>query len=407
MPPPSILAEGDASAPVLPGGPGRRFELGPTGSMPHASVRPPSLPSAYGSGRLLALARDPHWIYTHWDFTDEQLTALNRKSALGHLVLRVFEKTAEGTPVLQQEVHPESRNWFLQVPRAGRSYLAELGYPDSKGVWQRVALSPPTLTPSDELSPETWVRFETVPFVVRPDEIVSLAQAAAAGNSRILETLCQAGAQAGVSLTPSLGEETPPRGRRSEVAVRGPEPASTAGTRWTPEQERALAELVSVDEARRVWIGSLEITELLRRQLIRGLSSGELPLGASTPDSGLGSAGAPWISGLSSPLGGGAPAGKGFRFEVNAELIVYGATEPDAAVTVCGRPIRLSPDGSFSFRFALPDGEFPLPVMATSADGSDQRSAQLSFRRASAYAGSVGTHRQDPSLKPPTAAAVG
>src|SRR5688572_31722682 len=33
-----------------------------------------------------------------------------------------------------------------------------------------------------------------------------------------------------------------------------------------------------------------------------------------------------------------------------------------ATVTIGGRPIRLRPDGSFSYRFSLPDGEYELPI---------------------------------------------
>ena len=91
---------------------------------------------------------------------------------------------------------------------------------------------------------------------------------------------------------------------------------------------------------------------------------------------------------------------------MNAELIIYGATEPDAAVTVGGRKIRLRPDGTFSYRFALPDGTFELPAIATSAAGDDSRAAELRFRRETAYLGDVGAHPQDTSLKPPTPAAV-
>jgi len=46
---------------------------------------------------------------------------------------------------------------------------------------------------------------------------------------------------------------------------------------------------------------------------------------------------------------------------VNAELIIYGATEPDAQVTIGGRANQAAPDGSFSFRFSLPDGDYELP----------------------------------------------
>jgi hypothetical protein len=146
-------------------------------------------------------------------------------------------------------------------------------------------------------------------------------------------------------------------------------------------------------------MGSLEITELLRRQMLRELSSiGAAQLGqiSSLNVSSLG------VSSLSSPYGG-APGKKGFWFNVNAELIIYGATEPDATVTIGGRKIRLRPDGSFSYRFSLPDGNYNLPAIATSRDGDDTRIADLAFSRSTEYSGDVGTHPQDASLRPPKA----
>jgi len=62
-----------------------------------------------------------------------------------------------------------------------------------------------------------------------------------------------------------------------------------------------------------------------------------------------------------------------FWLVVNTELIVYGATEPDATVTVQGKPIKLRNDGTFTLRFALPDGTQYIPVEATSRDGVDKR----------------------------------
>ena len=86
------------------------------------------------------------------------------------------------------------------------------------------------------------------------------------------------------------------------------------------------------------------------------------------------------MSSVSSPFGG-AERQRGFWFNVNAELIIYGATEPDATVTIGDRKIKLRPDGTFSFRFALPDGEYPLPAAAHSADGEETREARLEFSR--------------------------
>jgi hypothetical protein len=63
----------------------------------------------------------------------------------------------------------------------------------------------------------------------------------------------------------------------------------------------------------------------------------------------------------------------GFWFTLDCELIVYGATEPDATVTMQGRPIKLRPDGTFTVRMALPDGVQEIETVATSADGTEER----------------------------------
>jgi hypothetical protein len=91
----------------------------------------------------------------------------------------------------------------------------------------------------------------------------------------------------------------------------------------------------------------------------------------------------------------------GFWLRVNAELVIYGATEPDAQVVVAGRQIKLRPDGSFSLRFALPDGEYELPVVAVAADQSEGRVAYLHFTRATRTLGEVGeTELPTPLPKP-------
>ncbi len=75
---------------------------------------------------------------------------------------------------------------------------------------------------------------------------------------------------------------------------------------------------------------------------------------------------------LSSPAGREVRA-KDFWLVVDAELIIYGATEPDATVTIQGRPLTLNADGTFSCRFALPDGKQVFPVKAVSVDKTDER----------------------------------
>ncbi len=88
---------------------------------------------------------------------------------------------------------------------------------------------------------------------------------------------------------------------------------------------------------------------------------------------------------------------RSFWFRINAEVILHGSTEPDARVTIAGRPVALRPDGSFSFRFAFPDGDYGLPVSATSADGVERRQATVRFQRGTVLDGEVGEHPMVPA----------
>ena len=374
---PPILLEGDAPAAPPVSGPGQRYALGPKAQPLPASQTEVELPEAYGTQQLFLTARDPRWLYAHWDMTREQLKKHNSLSADGHLVLRIYRGALSGEPLSQIHVHPDSRNWFVPVPEAGAKYLADLGYRAAAGRWVSVALSGATLTPPDRLSDDTSVKFATIPPEVPFGELLAMVKAALRENLPLVEALQQM-REAGFKNLPS---------------------AAQVKSEWTPAQEKALGEIVSMDEVRRVWIGSLEITELIRRQLQQQVSSA----GArqfSLPSS---ARGVP--SSVSSPFGGAARP-RGFWFNVNAELIIYGATEPDATVTIGDRTIKLRPDGSFSFRFALPDGDYALPAAARSADGEETRRAALSFRRDTRYEGDVGTHPQDKNLKPPLVSAV-
>ena len=73
--------------------------------------------------------------------------------------------------------------------------------------------------------------------------------------------------------------------------------------------------------------------------------------------------------------------GRRFHFEIDAELIVYGATEPNAQVTLQGEPVQLRPDGTFTVRFRLPDSRQIIPAVAASSDGVEERTIVLAVER--------------------------
>ena len=72
---------------------------------------------------------------------------------------------------------------------------------------------------------------------------------------------------------------------------------------------------------------------------------------------------------------------RGFHFEIDAELIVYGSTEPNARVTLQGEHVPIRPDGSFTVRFSLPDSRQIIPATASSPDGVEERTIVLAIER--------------------------
>jgi hypothetical protein len=372
---PPILLEGD-QPPAAPaaGGPGKRYELGPVPppEQPGAFESAGELPEAYGTQRLLLTARDPHWLYARWDMTREQQRRYNRLSTDGHLVLHIFTNEAKGRPENHVHVHPESTHWFVPVAAAGTKYVGVIGYYQTDGKWVAISTSDATMTPPDTMSEDTSAQFATIPIEVPFAQLMELARSAVRENIPLAEILQQ-------------------------LRASGYHVADSPTGKWTPEQEQALAAIISMDRVRRVWMGSIEITELIRRRLQQEISSMALAQ-ITAPSSPIGAISS--FSSLASPFGG-MPGQKGFWFNVNAELIIYGATEPDAEVTIGGRVIKLRPDGTFSYRFALPDGKYELPAVAIAADKSDGRAAELKFGRDTQYRGEVGAHPQDPQLKAP------
>jgi hypothetical protein len=90
-----------------------------------------------------------------------------------------------------------------------------------------------------------------------------------------------------------------------------------------------------------------------------------------------------------------------FFMHVNAEVIFYGGTHPQAKVTIAGRPVQLQPDGTFRYHFVFPDNDFEIPIVAVSPDGIETRSAILFLRRDTDRYGDVGATAQPEYLGTP------
>lgn len=72
---------------------------------------------------------------------------------------------------------------------------------------------------------------------------------------------------------------------------------------------------------------------------------------------------------------------KKFGFELSAELIVTGRTDPNANVRLQNEPVKIRPDGTFTMRYPLTDGRQIIPAVAASADGMEERTIVLAVER--------------------------
>jgi hypothetical protein len=333
-------------------------------------------------GEVWLTARDPFTVVAHWERELPEPEAPEREWGRGRWWMRLHEGSADGPVVTERPATEPAGTVLLPVIQSGQKYVAELGYDSHRSGWHGVAISHPVPTPPDRPSvvPDVPAKIQwgtVAPWegepglghsvgyvpVPAPDPAVSMADAAGSGEVRVEEIW--------VEDFPEAHEADGGGALRWSWAL------------WSGGGIESSGELaVDLPDA-----GDAGVRKARR---IRKESVGQPAPGGTEDEDGPASSGE-----LTS-----APAAEGrrsFWFRVNAEVILHGSTEPDAQVTIAGRPVALRPDGSFSFRFAFPDGDFRLPVEAVSADRMDGRKATVRFLRATALEGDVGVHPVPPA----------
>jgi hypothetical protein len=322
------------------------------------------LPDSYGTKKLFLVPRDPHILFAYWDLSQVQYQEAAHAAHDGKVFLELYVPN-EGR-VQQIHVWDSHRNWYLQVNRPDTAFVAQLGYYRRDGGFEVLAKSAEVRTPRDTLSPNVDAQFVTIPFHVSFKELYQLIASQLRPGEELADTLA--------------------RLQRSDYQL----PFQARVPRdLTPQESEELLEYLGDEEVRRRMVGSFEITEILRKRFETLLSSGQW----------TSSAGA-WVTSVSSPFGASFGRERGFHMHVNAELIIYGGTDPTAKVRIDGHDITLSKDGTFSYHFVFPDGQFHIPIAATSADGVETRSALLSFLRMTETEGDVRKTGQ-PTLSEP------
>ncbi len=290
----------------------------PVPPAPQTQSEPSGAPTTWVS----FLPRDPQWAQVRWAIATEDR---NRALAEGasQLCLRVADVTGLGGgsthPHTLQEVVVESQasEWFLPVPLSGRDYRVELGFRKG-GSGGWISMA---------FSATSHVPAVDTPVTPVPDPFVAF------------------------SLQPTGGEPV-------EMPSAGPARADL--------HERLYQSATSP------W-----------RRLGRGSEAFHESDWAAHDQGGLSASGAgPWASGRSgSGIGGVAPRQRSFWLVADAELIVYGATDPAARLSIGGEEVPLSADGTFRVQVPFRDGLQVYPIKAVAADGEQKRSVTMEFRR--------------------------
>ena len=271
---------------------------------------------------VVFLPRDPQWAYVFWELSD-----VDRRQAMAdgstQLVLRVADVTGLGGGAAHQHtlmevvVNSHATEWYLPVPLSDRDYRVELGYRVASSSWRSLAFSGVARVPA--LHPSEQVLDQFVPF--------------------------------------SLDAMAPVSDENFSV------PAATAGI-----HERIYQ--VATSTSRTLGMG-------------RGSEAFHTTDSFSLNDKGLHASGVGrWASGRSeSGAGLVAARPRSFWLVADAELVVYGATDPAATLRIGDEIVPLAEDGTFRIQVPFRDGQQLYPITAVAADGEQTRHITLNFNR--------------------------
>lgn len=328
-----------------------KFELGQEdpvgGTLASVDEGLNELPDGYGASRIVLMPRDPQWCYTYWDIPGDHKEELRRQGGQ-QLTLRLYDVTdinldSQSPHSLQEFPCDElAREWYLPIPVSDRDYAVDIGYRCADGRWLTLARSAVVRVPP--VYPSDWIEDHFVTVDWEQDLQGKTVFTLVPPSKRV--------ASAGEAANPIYDE--------------------IFGMAESTEAQRVAGSLY----------GSMQQVPVHEE----AISSYVFP-------SGVGMWAVPTASGLNMSGVGMTMSGAGFSASAppmkprkfwlvaDAELIVYGATEPDATVTIGDRPIKLSPDGTFRFQMSFQDGLIDYPIRAVAADGEQTRSIQMKFTR--------------------------
>ncbi|MEG4030637.1 MULTISPECIES: DUF4912 domain-containing protein [unclassified Microcoleus] len=370
-----------------------KFELGQEdrtgGSLSSVDEGLADLPNGYGESRVVLMPRDPEWAYTYWDIPNDRKEELRRQGGQ-QLALRIYDVTDVNLDIQSPHSIQEypcdelAREWYVPIPVSDRDYAIDIGYRCADGRWLVLARSAEVRVPP--VYPSDWIEDQFITL----DWEEELQGKTFAELVPPAKKMAQAANGFGYSTENAIYEQIFGMAESAEsLRVAGSIFGSMQHVAGSVQQvgihEQALSSYVFPSGVG-MWAAPTMSGLTASGVGMSGLTASGVGMSGLTM-SGVGMSGLTMsgfgMSGVGmSGVGFAAPMRpRQFWLVADAELIVYGATEPDATVYVGGQPIKLNPDGTFRFQMSFQDGLIDYPIFAVAADGEQNRAIHLKFNR--------------------------
>ncbi|MBD1815322.1 DUF4912 domain-containing protein, partial [Microcoleus sp. FACHB-DQ6] len=365
-----------------------KFELGQEdrtgGSLSSVDEGLADLPNGYGESRVVLMPRDPEWAYTYWDIPNDRKEELRRQGGQ-QLALRIYDVTDVNldnqSPHSIQEYPCDelAREWYVPIPVSDRDYAIDIGYRCADGRWLVLARSAQVRVPP--VYPSDWIEDQFITL----DWEEELQGKTFAELVPPAKKVAQAVNGNGYSTSNAIYEQIFGMAESAEsLRVAGSVFGSMQHVAGSVQQvgihEQAVSSYVFPSGV------GMWAAPTMSGLTASGVGMSGVGMSGLTM-SGVGMSGLTMsgfgMSGVGmSGVGFAAPMRpRQFWLVADAELIVYGATEPDATVYVGGQPIKLNADGTFRFQMSFQDGLIDYPIFAVAADGEQNRAIHLKFNR--------------------------
>ncbi|MFH1790993.1 MAG: DUF4912 domain-containing protein [Candidatus Omnitrophota bacterium] len=346
------------------------------------------IPSAYGTTRLTLMAKDPLSIYAYWELAEDfkqsvkdNLSEDDMKNA--QIVLRMYNVSLidfngfNANGFFDIEVGLYATNWYVNLWSDNVAYVGEIGLKTGDGSFYPLARSNCVQTPRISYSPRTehiWMRVDEKaghrPYAV--GSLESQERGDARAGKKMLSDM--------TALVRKKSAELPRRKHR-EVFYLNEDDIRRYYSGLNPLLKDIISAKLRSFQGERVSKYGLvalegdtpEEREMIFKRLPGVKFMRRMRAGASEELVILGEAGSHVAGSAASDAARDKGRQRKFFFELNTELIVYGRTEPDAEVWMGNKRVPLRGDGTFSMRFALPDGKIPLEFRAVSGDKEETR----------------------------------